>query len=81
MKTEPKTAKAGKKSAAAKPEGIHTPGRGRPRKGAESGPTIPRSVRFPANVWKQIEKKARAGGLTVHAAMRVAIVRWVTDGK
>jgi hypothetical protein len=78
MKTDIKPAKAAKKAAApAKTEGIATPGRGRPRKGAESGPTVPRSVRFPESVWKQIEKKAKNDGLTVHAALRVAIVKWV----
>jgi len=40
---------------------IH-PGRGRPRKGMETGPTVPRSVRFPAKVWKHLEKRAKAEG-------------------
>lgn len=72
MKTDTKAAKAPKKT-----DGIATPGRGRPPKGSESGPTVPRSVRFPEAVWKQIEKKAKGEGLTVHAALRVAIVKWV----
>ena len=43
-------------------------GRGRPKRLLEVGGTRPRSVRFPDGIWKQIEKTARARGLTVHAA-------------
>ena len=50
---------------------------GRPRKGEETGPTVPRSVRFPAPVWKQLEKRAKAEGITLHAALRAAIIEWV----
>jgi hypothetical protein len=57
-------------------EGIHV-GRGRPRKGEESGPTIPRSIRFPAPVWRRLEKRAKAEGITLHAALRAAILEWV----
>ena len=56
--------------------GIHF-GRGRPRKGEETGPTIPRSIRFPAPVWKRLEKEAKAKGITLHAALRAAIMEWV----
>jgi hypothetical protein len=49
---------------------------GRPRKGEESGPTIPRSIRFPARVWKRLEKRAKAEGITLHAALRAAIIEW-----
>ncbi len=52
-------------------------GRGRPRKLLEVGTTQPRSVRFPALVWKQIEKRARAKRMTVHAALREAILAWL----
>ena len=61
-------------------EGIQLPGRGRPRKGAETGPTVPRSIRFPQSVWKQLERRAKADGLTLHAAVRAAIVRWMAEG-
>ena len=47
---------------------IHV-GRGRPRKGTETGPTVPRSVRFPARVWKNLEKRAKAEGIPLHAAL------------
>jgi len=44
---------------------IHV-GRGRPRKGTETGPTVPRSVRFPARVWRHLEKRATAQGIPLH---------------
>jgi hypothetical protein len=50
---------------------------GRPRKGTETGPTVPRSIRFPAPVWRQIEKRATAEGITLHAALRAAVVAWM----
>lgn len=52
-------------------------GRGRPKRILEVGGTQPRSVRFPSEVWKQIEKRAEAEGMTVHAALREAILRWL----
>jgi len=52
-------------------------GRGRPKKLLEVGATHPRSVRFPDEVWKQIETRARARGLTLHAALREAILVWL----
>ena len=58
-------------------EGYTVPvGRGRPKKGHETGPTIPRSVRFPAEVWELLEKRAKAEGLTLHAALRAAVLAW-----
>ena len=44
-------------------------GRGRPKKLLEVGGTRPRSVRFPDAVWRQIESRAKARGVTVHAAL------------
>ena len=52
-------------------------GRGRPKKLLEVGGTRPRSVRFSDVVWKQIEVVARARGLSVHAALREAILAWL----
>jgi hypothetical protein len=52
-------------------------GRGRPRKLLEVGPTRPRSVRFPEAVWKQIEMRAKARRISVHAALRQAILAWL----
>jgi hypothetical protein len=50
---------------------------GRPRKGAPKADTVPRSIRFPAPVWRDLERVATASGLTVHAAMREAIIAWM----
>jgi hypothetical protein len=50
--------------------------RGRPRKGTETGLTIPRSIRFPLPVWKMLEARARSEGLPLHSALRVAILEW-----
>ena len=52
-------------------------GRGRPKRLLEVGGTHPRSVRFPDAVWKQIEARAKARGVTVHAALREAIIAWL----
>jgi hypothetical protein len=55
---------------------IHA-GRGRPRKGTETGPTIPRSVRFPASVWRHLARRAKAEGMPLHAAIRAAVMAWI----
>jgi len=52
-------------------------GKGRPRKLLEVGGTRPRSVRFPDVVWEQIAARAKARGITVHAALREAILAWL----
>ena len=52
-------------------------GRGRPKKVLEVGGTVPRSVRFPANVWAMLERHAKKKGLTLHAALREAILDWL----
>ncbi len=57
-------------------EGIVHIRRGRPRRGTETGLTEPRSIRFPAPVWKVLEARARSEGLTLHSALRVAILEW-----
>jgi len=49
-------------------------GRGRPRAGAEAGTTVPKSVRLPPAIWKELEKRARAEGVAVHALVRKAIL-------
>ena len=58
-------------------EGMTFPGRGRPRKGQEVGPSVMKSVRFPKVFWNQLEKRARSKNLTAHAAIRVALAEWV----
>ena len=52
-------------------------GRGRPKRLLEVGGTHPRSVRFPDAVWKRVEARAKVEGLTVHAALREAIIAWL----
>ena len=49
-------------------------GRGRPRGGAETGPTVLKSVRLPPAIWKELEKRARTEGIAVHALVRRAIL-------
>ncbi len=52
-------------------------GRGRPKRLAEVGGTSPRSVRFPDEVWRLLEARAKRRGLTLHAALREAILAWI----
>jgi hypothetical protein len=52
-------------------------GRGRPRAGAEVGLTVPRSIRFPEQVWKRLEKQAKKEGIPLHAALRKAVLDWL----
>jgi len=51
-------------------------GRGRPRKIFETGGTIPRSVRFSPAIWALLEERAKKNGLSLHAALREAILAW-----
>ena len=60
---------------------VINPGRGRPKKGQETGPTIPRSVRFAAPVWKLLEQRAKEDGVSLHAALRAAVVAWVARSR
>ena len=52
-------------------------GRGRPKRGDEIGPTVPKSIRLPADVWKLLEDKARERGLPLHAVLRAAVLEWL----
>jgi hypothetical protein len=36
-----------------------------------------KSVRFPKSVWKALERRAIKQGITLHAALREAIVDWL----
>src|SRR5260370_34838797 len=47
---------------------------GRPRRGTETGPTGPRSIRFPAPVWRHLEKRPRPHAITLHTALAAAEV-------
>ncbi len=61
-------------------EGIVHVRPGRPRKGTETGPTEPRSIRFPAGVWQMLEARAKEQGLSLHSALRAAILDWAKRG-
>ncbi len=50
--------------------------RGNPGKG-KSRKTVVRSVRLPAEVWEEVEKKARSKHLNLHQAMRAALLGWL----
>ncbi|MGA2451059.1 MAG: ribbon-helix-helix protein, CopG family [Polyangiaceae bacterium] len=52
-------------------------GRGRPKKLDQVGGTSPRSVRFPEEVWRVLEARAKKRGMTLHAALREAILAWI----
>jgi hypothetical protein len=54
-------------------------GRGRPRRLLEGGRTTPRSVRFPDRIWALLERRAKAKGITLHAALREAILEWANS--
>jgi hypothetical protein len=49
----------------------------RPKVGKEVGTTETRTVRFPPQVWRAVERVAKRERLNLHAAMRLAIVEWV----
>jgi predicted DNA-binding ribbon-helix-helix protein len=49
--------------------------RGRPARGRQRTSVV-KSVRLPAALWKELERKARAKGLNLHQAMRAALLGW-----
>ena len=51
--------------------------RGRPKKGAEAPNSTPRSIRFPEAVWDVLEHAAEQRGLSLHAALREAVLQWL----
>jgi hypothetical protein len=53
--------------------------KGRPRKGAASTPVQPRVVKMPPAFWKAMGELAEASGLTLHAAMREALLKWTQE--
>ena len=50
--------------------------RGHPGKGKRRT-TVVRSVRLPAELWTELERRARAKRLNVHQAMRAALLGWI----
>ncbi len=51
-------------------------GSGRPRKGQEPGEIQVKALKMPTLFWMQLARKAEAQGLSLHAAMRIALVEW-----
>ncbi|HWZ89217.1 MAG TPA: hypothetical protein VNW92_10215 [Polyangiaceae bacterium] len=49
-------------------------GKGRPKRGAETGPTVLKSLRLPSAVRKELERRARSEGVAVHALVRKAVL-------
>ncbi len=57
---------------------LHIPiGKGRRTKERQTGASKTRSVRFSDEVWHELERRATARGLTLHAALREAIATWL----
>jgi len=50
--------------------------RGHPGKGKKRT-TVARSVRLPAELWAELERKARSRKMNLHQAMRAALLRWI----
>ena len=53
---------------------------GRPPKGEEA-PVQVKAVKMPAAFWDSFQAQARADGLTLHAAMRNALLEWAGKHK
>jgi hypothetical protein len=51
--------------------------RGRPRDGDAPEGSRVKSVRFSDRLWDELERTAKKRGVSVHAAMREAIVKWL----
>jgi hypothetical protein len=62
-------------------EGLYVQvGAGRPKRLLAPGRTTPRSVRFTERIWALLERRAKAKGMTLHAALREAIIEWARRG-
>jgi hypothetical protein len=59
------------------PPRLPSPKRGRPPKGAKVEPVVVKAVKMPPDFWNALEVAARARGITLHAAMRAALVDWL----
>jgi hypothetical protein len=49
---------------------------GRRRRGAETGPTTTKTIRFPDAVWELLAERAHSEGMTLHSALRAAVLAW-----
>ena len=50
---------------------------GRPKKGQPKATTQTKNVRLPPDLWETIERVANDNGLSLHAAMRQAMLEWL----
>lgn len=53
--------------------------KGRPRKGTLATPVQPRVIKMAPAFWEAMGALAEASGLTLHAAMREALVKWAQE--
>ena len=53
------------------------PRRGRPRADEAVPPVKTKSVKMPPAFWDELQSLSRAKGITIHAAMRSALLEWV----
>jgi hypothetical protein len=51
--------------------------RGRPKKGKHPDGSSPRSIRFSDATWRDLERRAKQKGLTLHALLREVIAEWI----
>lgn len=54
-------------------------GKGRPRKTLEVGGTRPKSIRFSDAIWALLEERAKEKGISLHAALREAVLAWANE--
>jgi len=53
--------------------------KGRPRKGTIATPVQPRVVKMPPAFWIRMTELAAASGLSLHGAMREALLKWTKE--
>jgi hypothetical protein len=51
--------------------------RGRPKKGTHPDGSSPRSIRFSDAMWRDLERRAKRRGVTLHALLREVIAEWL----
>lgn len=51
---------------------------GRPKKGVHPEGSSPRSIRFSDAVWRDLERRAKRRGITLHTLLREVIAEWLT---
>jgi hypothetical protein len=51
--------------------------RGRPKKGMQPDGSSPRSIRFSDAMWRDLERRAKRKGVTLHALLREVIAEWL----